>query len=73
MAAEEESMSERREDAKVGMLEAVASKSMSKPSTEAVPKGRRMVEEEEEVGPNMDQSVEAQVLASLAEAKPPSV
>lgn len=72
MAADEASMSWRRVDAKGAMWEEGASRSMSKPSTEAAPKGRRAVGDEEG-GPNMDQSVEAQVLASLGEAKPPSV
>lgn len=68
------SMRWRNAAANAGMLDVPASKSMSKPSTEAAPKGRRTaVVSEPETGPNIDQSVDAHVEASLGEVNPPSV
>ena len=62
----------RRVLAKVRVLETVLSKSKSKPSMTAVPKGRGTVDPDC-TGPNMAQSNSAAAVASAAEAKPPSV
>ena len=58
--------------AKGTMLETAASKSKSKPSTEALPKGRR-AEELGSCGPKVAQIWSAAALACCSEVKPPSV